>query len=163
MTKTKTMLPRMEFLNSLPKKRMSAGAIFRNDIGEVLFVKPNYRDTWLVPGGIVDENESPKQACEREIVEEIGLELEVRDLLVTVYSHPFPDNLESLSFMFDGGVLSQTQIETIHYKDAEIEEHRFMTIEQAAPLLTKGFALTIENGLKALKEKRSVYFEKDFR
>jgi len=160
---TKETLPRMEFLNSLPKKRMSAGAIIRNAANEVLFVKPNYRDTWLVPGGVIDADESPKQACEREVLEEIGLKLEVSDLLTMVYSHPFVDNTESLSFMFDGGTLTQLQIDAIHYQDAELEAHRFMHLDEASSLLTKGFALTIENALVGLEQKRCIYFEKDFR
>ncbi len=158
---TKKLLPQMEFLHSLPKKRMSAGAIIRNEVGEVLFVKPNYRETWLVPGGVVDADESPKKASEREVFEEIGLELSVQDLLVMVYTYAYPDNTESLSFMFDGGVLSQEQMDAIHYHDAEIEAHAFLTFEKARPLLKKGFAMTIENALKALKEERCIYFEKD--
>ena len=156
------MLPRMEFLNSLPKKRMSAGAIIRNESNKVLFVKPHYRETWLVPGGVVDADESPKQACERETLEEIGLSLKVSDLLVNVYTYPSEDNTESLSFMFDGGILGQEQIAAINYQDAEIEKHKFMTLEEARPLLTEGFALTIENALKALEQNRCVYFEKEF-
>jgi len=160
---TKDMLPRMEFLNSLPKKRMSAGAIIRNSEAKVLFVKPNYRDTWLVPGGVVDADESPKQASEREVLEEIGLTLKVSNILTMVYSHPLTDNIESLSFMFDGGVLSQQQIDAIYYQDAEIERHSFLSLEEAQPLLTKGFALTIENALVGLEQNRCIYFEKDFR
>jgi len=156
------MLPRMEFLASLPKKRMSAGAIIRNAASEVLFVKPSYRDTWLVPGGVVDADESPKQACEREVLEEIGLELRVSEMLTLVYSYPFTENTESLSFMFDGGVLQQEQIEAIHYLDAEIETHKFMRLDEARQLLTKGFVLTIENALVGLEQKRCIYFEKDF-
>lgn len=157
------MLPRMEFLNSLPKKRMSAGAIFRNDANEVLFVKPGYRETWLVPGGVIDADESPKQACEREILEEIGLKVEVSNLLVTVYTHSRLNETESISFMFDGGLLSQAQLDAIHYNDTEIEDHKFMTLEEAKPLITEGFALTIENALKAFQESRCIYFEKDMR
>ena len=153
----------MEFLESLPKKRMSAGAIFRNAANKVLFVKPNYRDTWLVPGGVIDANESPKQACEREVLEEIGLDVEVGNLLVTVYTHASEENTESQSFMFDGGILTQLQLDTIVYKDGEIEEHKFMNLEDARPYLTKGFALTIENALKAFEEKRCIYFEKEVR
>jgi len=157
----KEMLSRMEFLNGLPKKRMSAGALFRNSVDEVLFVKPNYRDTWLVPGGVVDANESPKHACEREVLEEIGLSLNVSDLLVTVYTHPSENNTEALMCMFDGGIMTQAQSDAIRYPDGEIEAHKFMTLEEATPLVTQGFALIIENALKALKHNRCIYFEKE--
>ena len=49
------------------KKVMAAAALIQNDLGALLIVKPNYRDGWLLPGGMVELNESPKRACQREI------------------------------------------------------------------------------------------------
>ena len=48
---------------------MSAGAIFRNQDGDVLLVNPTYKEPWEIPGGIVEANESPKRACIREVQE----------------------------------------------------------------------------------------------
>lgn len=33
----------------------------------ILLLEPTYKDNWEIPGGIIEENESPKEACEREI------------------------------------------------------------------------------------------------
>ncbi len=38
--------PSREFYESLPGKRMAAGALFFNQAHEVLIVKPVYRDEW---------------------------------------------------------------------------------------------------------------------
>ena len=46
-----------EFYYNLPKKRMAAGAIFRDDQKRILFLKPNYKDVLEIPGGIVEEDE----------------------------------------------------------------------------------------------------------
>jgi len=54
----------------MPTKRMTAGAIFLNAIGNILIVKPPYRPDWLIPGGTIEADESPKTACMREIKEE---------------------------------------------------------------------------------------------
>lgn len=56
-----------QYYKGLPKKRMGVGALFLNDKNEILIVKPSYKDHWSVPGGVVDENESPRQACIREV------------------------------------------------------------------------------------------------
>ena len=55
------------YYESLPKKRMGAGCLFFNERNEVLLVKPTYKPGWEIPGGVVEDNESPKQCCQREV------------------------------------------------------------------------------------------------
>jgi 8-oxo-dGTP diphosphatase len=47
---------------TLPMKDMSVGALVFNEPEELL-VKPTYKDGWEIPGGIVEQDESPTQAC----------------------------------------------------------------------------------------------------
>ena len=49
------MLPDDEFYQSLPKKRMAAGCLFFDAHGWILLVKPTYKPTWEIPGGVVVE------------------------------------------------------------------------------------------------------------
>lgn len=67
---------------NLPKKRMAAGCLFLNDKKELLILKPSYRETWNIPGGVIEENESPLAACKREIKEELGIECKINNLFV---------------------------------------------------------------------------------
>src|SRR4051794_34297997 len=53
--------------------RVAAGALIRDVEGRILLVKPTYKDGWDIPGGYVEPGESPADACNREIAEEIGL------------------------------------------------------------------------------------------
>ena len=74
-----------EYAKILPKKQVGTAVIFLNANGEILIVKPNYRDGWLVPGGATDENESPLHCAIREVKEEIGLDIpEIK--LVGIYA-----------------------------------------------------------------------------
>ena len=50
------------FHRSLPMKRMGAGALIRDLDGNVLMVKPSYKDGWELPGGAVEDDESPADA-----------------------------------------------------------------------------------------------------
>jgi len=45
--------------------------------------------TWEFPGGKIEEGESEKEALKREIMEEMGLEIEVKEKLGEVV-HPYP-------------------------------------------------------------------------
>ena len=38
------------FIATLPTRRLAAGALIRNERGEMLLVKPNYKDGWILPG-----------------------------------------------------------------------------------------------------------------
>ena len=42
---------------------MAAGALFRDGAGRPLLVDPVYKDTWDLPGGAVEAEESPHAAC----------------------------------------------------------------------------------------------------
>jgi 8-oxo-dGTP pyrophosphatase MutT (NUDIX family) len=34
-------------------------------------LEPTYKEDWEIPGGIIEENESPREACKREVLEEL--------------------------------------------------------------------------------------------
>ncbi|WP_234982673.1 NUDIX hydrolase [Ornithinibacillus halophilus] len=59
-----------------PKHFVSAATIVLNDDNEILLIKGPSRG-WEMPGGIVEEGESLKDAAIRETKEESGIEVEV--------------------------------------------------------------------------------------
>jgi 8-oxo-dGTP pyrophosphatase MutT (NUDIX family) len=65
----RSVLPPDQYAASLARKRMAATAFFRDDQGRVLLVNPVYKETWDLPGGAVEAEESPHAASEiKEIV-----------------------------------------------------------------------------------------------
>lgn len=67
---------------------MVAGALFEMDGGIVLVqrdIEPGY-GKWTFPGGFVERGEVTEAAAEREVLEETGLEIEVREI-VGLYSY----------------------------------------------------------------------------
>jgi ADP-ribose pyrophosphatase YjhB (NUDIX family) len=65
----------------------SVTAIVVNDAGQLLLVHKTDNGLWALPGGGVDPGESVSDAVVREVKEETGLNVEVRDLS-GVYSNP---------------------------------------------------------------------------
>ena len=47
---------RANYLASLPRKRVAAGAVFGDERGRILVVAPTYRPHWQLPGGVVDSD-----------------------------------------------------------------------------------------------------------
>jgi 8-oxo-dGTP pyrophosphatase MutT (NUDIX family) len=117
------------YTESLPKKRMGAGCLFFNEQGNFMLVKPTYKSGWEIPGGGVEQYESPKQCCKREIQEELGLERNIGELLVVDYNSETEEKTESLMFIFDGGTLTSTEIESVQLCDDELSEFRFFAAE----------------------------------
>ena len=62
--------------------RVAAGALIFDEQGRILLVKPGYKDGWEIPGGYVEPGESPRDACIREIQEELGLSIPIGGHLV---------------------------------------------------------------------------------
>ncbi len=150
-------------LESLPKKRMSAGCLIRDAHGTILVVQPGYKPTLEIPGGITEQNESPKQCARREISEELGLTLEPRRLLVVNYLSPTVDRTESLSFIFDGGILEPDRIAQIRLPPAELEWFRFIAPTELLRLLVQRLARRMSAALEALKMGETWYLEDGIR
>ncbi len=64
-----------------PRHILAVFGYITNQEGEVLLVKTYHRsDTWELPGGQVETNETLPEALRREIKEETGMEVELRGL-----------------------------------------------------------------------------------
>lgn len=120
------------FHQSLPKKRMSAGALFFDENGRLLLVDPTYKPGWEIPGGVVEEGESPWEACRREVREELGLERPLRRLLCIDYIRARPSRTEGIAFLFGGGILTPAEIGRIRLPANELSRFHFCPLEQLA-------------------------------
>jgi 8-oxo-dGTP diphosphatase len=148
-----------EYYKSLPMKRMGSGVLFNDSSGNVLIVKPSYKDVWEVPGGVVENNESPRKAAEREIQEETGLFKHLSKLLCVDYQDQNDIKTESLMFIFDGGILSDEEIKSIKLDGKEIVEFRFVTLNETSKLLSPILARRIQQAVTAKKQESGVYLE----
>lgn len=148
-----------EYYKSLPMKRMGAGALFFDSEGRVLIVKPSYKEVWEIPGGVVENNESPRKAAEREIQEELGLSKYLSKLLCVDYQDPHDIKTESLMFVFDGGSLTIDDIDSIKLDGKELIEYRFATVEEASTLLSPALARRVQQAINAKKQERGLYLE----
>lgn len=149
----------LAYTASLPAKRMAAGCLFLNPGGDLLIVKPTYRDGWLLPGGSVEQDESPAQGCVREVREELGLQKPMLRLLCLEYQPGYSTGTESLQFIFYGGVLSEPEIAAIHLQAEELAGYRFCPRDEALSLLVGKLSQRLVFALRALDNGQILYLE----
>lgn len=149
-----------DYYRNLPRKRIGAGVLLLNRRGELLIVKPTYKNHWSVPGGVVDENESPREAVIRETKEETGLKLSRCRLLSVDYKSADGFKGDGLQFVFYGGTLSPSQIKHIKLPAAELSEYRFLPVKEACRLVSSKLGRRILKSLGgALKRGKILYLE----
>jgi ADP-ribose pyrophosphatase YjhB (NUDIX family) len=116
----------------LPRKTVAGGALIRDRTGRILFLEPTYKPTLDIPGGIAEYDESPYDACRREVLEEIGLDREIGALLVVDWVPALGPWTDALAFIFDGGILDEDHLTL---DPVEVRTATFLTLAEAAPNL----------------------------
>ncbi|MEU1886136.1 NUDIX hydrolase [Micromonospora rifamycinica] len=117
------------------RKRVGADVLIRDEQGNVLLVNPRYKPDWDIPGGMVEANEAPHQAAEREVQEELSIYLQVGRLLVVDWVAPHGPWDDSLMLIFDGGILDGDRVSAIRLAESELLAHSFSSADSAKALL----------------------------
>lgn len=153
---SKSYLPLAEWFATLPTAFTSACLLLTDPEDRVLLVKPNYRDHWQIPGGIVENHELPHIGAAREIHEELGLVVEAGDLLVVDWSPPLGERPRPMiNFLFDGGVVEDPG--AIRLQEEELDESAFLPWDQAIDLLPSFASRRLAAGRQARKNRCPIY------
>lgn len=144
------------FVEQLPRKRTSAGALITDADGRVLIVEPTYKPNWEVPGGIVEAGESTATACIRECEEELGYPHPIGRLLLMDQRTDPPPRGDSIAFIYDGGVIDDPGRITI-----SVEHHQFQFVpaEDLERYTNPRLAQRIRCGLQARASGRLMELE----
>ncbi|WP_280393541.1 NUDIX hydrolase [Nocardia brasiliensis] len=142
------MLPVEQYVATLNRKRMAAGVLFRDKRNRVLLLEPSYKKNWEIPGGAVEADESPWDTAQRELIEETSWHAPVGRLLVVDYVRPQDGRPEGVVFVFDGGVLTETDLNRMILSPTEIVSAGFYSLKEAAglakPLLADRLSAALE-------------------
>jgi ADP-ribose pyrophosphatase YjhB (NUDIX family) len=105
------LLPYYEYVTRLPHKTVADGVLIRDDAGRVLLVCPPHRTGWEIPGGVVEDGESPWSTALRKLHEQVTLVRPRGNLLVVDHVPAQGDGLpERLVFVFDGGTIGEAEV-----------------------------------------------------
>ncbi|MPZ60485.1 MAG: NUDIX domain-containing protein [Propionibacteriales bacterium] len=141
----------------MAKPRVAAGALFLDEDGRVLLVHPDYKPTWDIPGGYVEPNETPLEACRREVQEELGIKPPIGRLLVADWA-PSPSEGDKILFIFDGGILDADEQARIQL-EGELTEYAFYDPDDLDEPLIPRLSRRVRQALDSRDRRIMTYLE----
>jgi 8-oxo-dGTP diphosphatase len=138
---------------------MAASILVFNVEGQVLLVEPTYKPHWELPGGRVEADESPRAAAQREIAEELGLDCLAGQLLVLDWVPPAADKLEVVVAVFDGKVLSATEVARIVVPPDELHGFGFFDLSEVGSVQPPFLARRTTAAAHACRDNTTAYLE----
>lgn len=138
---------------------IGAGALFRSPDGRVLLVQPTYKARWEIPGGIVEEGESPRQCCNREVREELSLDLEVGRLLVVDWLPDLGGRGDRVLFIFDGGTVPDDFVDRVRLPPDELAGCAFVDLDHAGGYLGPGMVRRVREAVAHATTQTTGYLE----
>lgn len=94
------MLPWTKIFADQYKRVSSANTLIEDEHGRLLILKAHYKPYWSLPGGLIDEDDTPREAAIREIQEEIGIELGADNLEFAALINRISDITDTYLFVF---------------------------------------------------------------
>ncbi|KIH98465.1 NUDIX hydrolase [Streptomonospora alba] len=148
------------FFEGLPRTRGAAAALLRTADGRLLLVKPTYKPGWSLPGGVIEEGESPLAACRRECAEELGFVPALKKLVCVDWSPPqlHPNRRPATVFLFSGA-LEETAMAQVRLPADELSDAVLADPRQWQRLVSRGLHRRIVAAAAAAAEGRTCYLE----
>ena len=102
-----------------PKLRLSArGIVVRDDKKIAIFNKAN-KNEYKLPGGGIENDESPEEAFKREVLEETGCIVEIVRSLGITEEYKCQSNFKQISNVFVGKVIEDTKNLNVTQKEKD--------------------------------------------
>lgn len=118
--------------------------------GRLLLVLPRggRQKPWRLPGGLVEKNEPPTAALRRELIEELGLDIEPGPLLGLEWVAPREGGPRPrLAPLFGAHPLTRQQADGIVLQYAELQATRWVSPEKALGMLHERHAARLAAAL----------------
>lgn len=143
------------------RPNVAAGVLFTDEEGRILMVEPTYKDYLDIPGGYVETGETPFEAVQREVFEELGIKPPIGRLLVVDWrsSSPEVDLGSKLLLIFDGHMLSQSQVDAARLDLDEIRAIRPCPLDRIAEMTIPRLATRLGFALQARSSDQVFYLE----
>lgn len=105
----------------LPTKRVISQGLLHDEQGRVLLCELTYKKEWDLPGGVVEVGEAPSLGLVRELQEELGVTVEVHDLVTVNWLPAWRGWDDACIFLFDLGTVDSSIVDDMTLQPTEIK------------------------------------------
>lgn len=116
------------------RTRTSCRGIIIND-NNILLSYETLTDTWMIPGGGLEENETEKDCCIREISEETGIIVETSDCLLEI--DEYYENYKFINKYFFCKPIEKTEIKLTENERRVGMTSRWLSVTKAIDIFSK--------------------------
>jgi 8-oxo-dGTP pyrophosphatase MutT (NUDIX family) len=145
------------------RKRVAADVLIRDEAGRVLIVDPTYKEGWDLPGGMIESNEAPRAGLARELAEELGISRDIGRPLVVEWVGAHGPWDDQIVFVFDGGIMTDSDLAAVRISDPEIATSRFTNVDDARAMMRDHIGRRLLSAVRALDNDQLDYAERDTR
>lgn len=147
-------------LNTItPRKRLIAHALVTDERGRVLLCETSFKADWEFPGGLVEPGESPREACEREMVEEMAFAPAVQGVLVVDWLRPHRGWEDAVELVFATAPVTDAEASRLRPDGHEILGLHWLTPADAEARLAPFAIGRLRAALAAHRDGRTRYLE----
>jgi 8-oxo-dGTP diphosphatase len=136
--------------------RIAAGALFA-DGDRILLVRKTYGNGWDIPGGYAEVGESPAAACQRELKEELGIQRDMRRLLIIDWA-PHIDEGDKILYIFDCGELGADE-DRIQLQSDELDRWEWVSVRQLPDYVIPRLVRRLTSAYHAYSAGAPIYLE----
>ncbi len=144
-------------MNEIARPQAAVEVLFVDADGAVLIVDPTDSATWIIPGGPVVRGEKPREAALRILNDRMGLEITPDRLLVTDWAPILRE--EHVAFVFDGGELTDDELEGIELRLGDVDSWAYLPPEELFVMLEPRLTRRVTAALDARLAERTDYLE----
>ena len=102
-----------------PRIRLASRGIVIRDDGKIAVFNKSNKNEYKLPGGGMENNESPEQTFKREVLEETGCIVKIIDNLGVTEEYKYQSNFKQISNVFVGKVIEDTKHLNITQKEKD--------------------------------------------
>ncbi len=147
-------------MNSVtPRKRLIAHALVMDAAGRVLVCETSFKVDFELPGGIVEPGESPREAVEREMVEEMTYSPAVGPVLVVDWLRPYKGWEDALELVFATEVVAEADKQRFVADGVEVRALHWVAPADLDAVMTPFGAARARSAVAALASGTTLYTE----
>ena len=134
-----------------PKTRLGARGIVIRDDGKIAIFNKTNKNEYKLPGGGIENDETPEEAFKREVLEETGCIVEIIEKLGITEEYKCQSNFKQISNVFYGKVIEDTK--QLHITQKEKDEGAKLlweTPQKALKLITECYDKLVKSDYESV-------------